>query len=188
MSLVGSCGASVRVTRFPDGFSCEPLRKDHRREGFQSGKHAVDDWLARRALQNQEKHVSVTQVLVSADGTLAGYYTLATGQVDFGALPADIAKGLPKRALPIAVLAWLGVDHRFQSMGLGSRLLAKALADCYQASRTFAFVAVVLDCLDASAKAFYERWDFRELPGNPMRLYLSAKTFELLMKRQPSPK
>ena len=102
-------------------------------------------------------------MLVAEDGTLAGYYTLATGQVDFGALPQEIAKGLPKRALPIAVLAWLGVDQRFQSLGLGSFLLAKALADCYRASRTFAFVAVVLDCLDASAKAFYERWDFREL-------------------------
>jgi GNAT superfamily N-acetyltransferase len=171
------------VVRFPQGFRCEPLRKGHARAEFDSGQAAVDDWLARRALQNQEKHLSVTQVLVSADGAVAGYYTIATGQVDFGALPPDVTKQLPKRALPVAILAWLGIDRRFQSKGLGTMLLAQALADCYRASRTFAFVAVILDCMDVRAKAFYQRWDFRELPGSHMRLYLSAKTLEALMNR-----
>lgn len=170
------------MTRFLSGFRCEPLRKEHPRSRFDSGNQAVDDWLARRALQNQEKHLSVTQVLMAADDTLAGYYTIAIGQIDFSALPPVIAKGLPKRALPVAVLAWLGLDRRHQGKGLGGRLLAKALADCYQASRTFAFVAVVLDCIDQSAKSFYEHWDFQEIPGCPMRLYLSAGTLAALME------
>jgi GNAT superfamily N-acetyltransferase len=147
----------------------------------------VDDWLARRALQNQEKHLSVTHALIAEDDTLAGYYTIATGQIDFGALPPDITKGLPKRVLPVAVVAWLGLDQRFQGQGLGSRLLAKALADCYQASRTFAFVAVILDCVDQTAKSFYEHWDFREIPGCPMRLYLSAGTLAALMEPPGKP-
>lgn len=142
----------------------------------------MDDWLRRHALQHQEKHLSVTQVLIAADEALAGYYTIATGQIDFGDLPADVKKGLPKRALPVAILAWLGLDQRFQGRGLGSRLLANALSDCYRASRTFAFVAVVLDCVDKSAKSFYEHWDFREMPGCPMRLYLSAGLLETLMR------
>ena len=176
------------MVRFPEGFGCELLRKGHRRAAFDSGQPKVDDWLSRHALQNQEKHLSVTQVLVGADDSLAGYYTIATGQVDFGALPPDIAKTLPRRALPVAILAWLGVDRRFQSKGLGSRLLAQALADCHNASRTFAFVAVILDCVDVSAKAFYERWDFRELPGSPMCLFLSAATLQALMLREVPPK
>ncbi len=171
------------MVRFPEGYRCEPLRKGHPRATFDSGQPKVNDWLSRHALQNQEKHLSVTQVLIAPDGRLAGYYTIATGQVDFGALPPDVAKTLPRRALPVAILAWLGVDRRFQSKGLGSRLLAQALADCYNASRTFAFVAVILDCIDLSAKAFYERWDFRELPGNPLRLFLSANSMQALMQR-----
>jgi GNAT superfamily N-acetyltransferase len=169
------------VVRFPEGYRCEPLRKVHPRAKFDSGQPVVDDWLARHALQNQEKHLSVTQVLVAADGSLAGYYTIATGQVDFGGLPPEIAKSLPKRALPVAVLAWLGVDRRFQCEGLGTRLLAQALADCYNASHTFAFVAVILDCIDESAKAFYARWNFRELPGQPMRLFLSARALKAIV-------
>jgi hypothetical protein len=73
-------------------------------------------------------------------------------------------------------------------MGLGSRLLARALSDCYSAGRTFAFVAVILDCVDLKAKAFYQHWDFQELPGNPLRLFLSAKVLEALMRRESSAK
>jgi GNAT superfamily N-acetyltransferase len=169
------------VVKFPAGFRCEALRRDHARNAFESGHPTVDDWLRGRALQSQDKHLSVTQVLIAENGAIAGYYTVAIGQVEFNALPADIAKSLPRRALPIAILAWLGVDRGFQARGLGARLLAQALADCHRASRTFAFVAVVLDCVDEQAKAFYQRWDFREMPGDPMRLFLTAKALDALM-------
>lgn len=169
------------MVRFPEGFRCETLRKDHPRAGFDSGAPAVDAWLAKRALRSQEKRLSVTHALVDADGAIAGYFTLATGQVDFGALPSEIAKRLPHRAVPVAILARLGVDRRHQGTGLGTRLLARALADCHAAGRTFPFIAVVLDCIDVTAKAFYERWGFRELPGRPMRPFLSIAQLDVLM-------
>jgi hypothetical protein len=61
-------------------------------------------------------------------------------------------------------------------------LLAQALRDCYEAGRTFAFVAMILDCISDAAKAFYRRWDFEELPGHPYRLFLSAKRLEAMME------
>lgn len=172
------------MVRLPEGFRFETLRKDHPRAGFDSGSATVDGWLARSALQSQTKHLSVTKVLVDAQGAIAGYFTLATGQVAFDALPAEVAKGLPARALPVAIVAWLGVDRRQQGRGLGTRLFAQALADCRAAGRTFPFIAVILDCIDAAAKSFYQRWDFRELPGHPMRLFLTAKLLEALMAGQ----
>jgi GNAT superfamily N-acetyltransferase len=141
----------------------------------------VDDWLASNALQNQNKHLSATKVLLDDSDTLAGYYTLATGQVDFGDLPADVVKKLPRRMLPVAILAWLGVAAGRHGQGLGRALLAQALRDCYEAGRTFAFVAVVLDCIDDAAKAFYQRFEFAELPGHPYRLFLSANQLETMM-------
>jgi GNAT superfamily N-acetyltransferase len=169
------------VVRFPDGFRCEGLHKEHPRAQFASGQKAVDTWLSQRALQNQDKRLSVTRVLVDPQGVIVGYYTLATGQVDCGDLPPEVVKKLPRRALPVATLAWLGVDRRYQGRGLGTRLLAQALADCHAAGRTFAFVAVILDCVDENAKAFYLRWDFREVPGRPLRLFLSSQSLEALM-------
>jgi ribosomal protein S18 acetylase RimI-like enzyme len=172
------------MVRFPEGFRCERLGRGHPRRAFSSGHPAVDEWLAKQALQNQEKHLSVTRVLLDERDAIAGYYTLATGQVDFGDLPPETVKKLPRRALPVAVLAWLGVDKRYHGQGLGTRLLAQALADCRAAGETFAFVAVILDCVDDAAKKFYQRWDFREVPGRPMRLFLPFSMLEELMSRE----
>lgn len=171
--------------QFPEGFHLERLRRDHPRRGFRCGEPAVDNWLAAKALQHQEKHLSVTKVLRDDIDALAGYYTLATGQVDFGDLPADVTKRLPRRVLPVAVLAWLGVSSTRQGQGLGRRLLAQALSDCHQAGQTFAFVAVILDCLSDAAKAFYQQWDFEELPGHPYRLFLSARRLDAMMSENP---
>jgi GNAT superfamily N-acetyltransferase len=172
----------VSAVPFPTGFRLERLARAHPRKGFRSGVDEVDDWHARNALQNQDKHLSTTRVLVDEEGHVAGYYTLASGQVDFGDLPAEDAKRLPRRMLPVAVLAWLGISVGHQAKGLGRLLLAQALRDCYEAGHTFPFIAVVLDCVNDVAKAFYQKFDFRELPGHPYRLFLSAGQLETMMR------
>jgi ribosomal protein S18 acetylase RimI-like enzyme len=164
----------VNGVRFPEGFRLERLNKSHARSQFHCGVQEVEDWLASKALQQQEKHLSATKVLLDAGGAIAGYYTLASGQIDFSGLPQEITKRLPKRMLPVAVLAWLGVATAHQGRGIGNLLLAQALRDCHEAGQTFAFVAVILDCLNDAAKAFYQKWEFRELPGHPYRLFLST--------------
>ena len=45
---------------------------------------------------------------------IVGYYTLATGQIDFGDLPAQVAKKLPRRILPAAILSRDSRLHRRQ--------------------------------------------------------------------------
>jgi GNAT superfamily N-acetyltransferase len=167
---------------FPAGLALEALRRSHSRKRFASGQPKVDDWLRTKALQQQEKRLSATKVLVDAAGQIAGYYTLAIGQIDFGDLPADVARQLPKRLLPVAILAWFGVSREHQGQGLGKRLLAQALLDCHQASGTFPFVAVILDCVDETAKAFFQSCDFAELPGHASRLYLSARHLEAMVE------
>lgn len=166
---------------FPSGWTLEPVRKTHPRRLFDCGEKAVNDWLRTKALQHQSKRLSATKVLVDADGGVAGFYTLATGQIDFGDLPPAIARTLPRRGLPVAVLAWLGVHAKHQGQNLGAQLLAHALRDCHDAGKTFAFVAVILDCVNDRAKAFYRRWDFAELPGHPYRLFLDARTLAAMM-------
>jgi GNAT superfamily N-acetyltransferase len=171
----------VSADLLPAGFRFEGLSRSHPRKAFTSGQEQVDDWLRTKGLQHQEKHRSVTRVLLDEAGAIAGYFTLATGQVDFGDLPEEITKRLPRRVLPVALLAWLGVAAPRQGQGLGRLLLARALRDCYEAGKTFAFVAVILDCVNDAAKAFYRHYDFEELPGNPYRLFLSAQRLEALM-------
>jgi GNAT superfamily N-acetyltransferase len=170
------------MVELPAGFWIERLRRDHPRSLFRSGEVQVDQWLATKALSHQEKHLSVTKVLVDEANAIAGYYTLATSQVDFADLPADVTKRLPRRALPVAVLAWLGVSRDRQRQGFGSLLVVHALRDSYKAGETFAFVALILDCLSDSAKSFYQLWDFAELPGHPFRLYLTAQQLTAMIE------
>lgn len=166
---------------FPQGFQLEALHRTHARRYFDCGQTDVNAWVRTKALQHQDKRLSATKVLIDENHAVAGLYTLATGQVDFGDLPDDLVRKLPRRTLPVAVVAWLGVSRNHQGKKLGEQLFAQALRDCYEAGQTFAFVAVILDCIDDRAKAFYQRWDFAELPGNPYRLFLSSQTLTAMM-------
>lgn len=166
----------------PEGFHWERLTRAHPRRKFGCGVDQVDEWLRKRAWQSQKKKLTVTQVLLDSEGVIAGFYTLATGQVDCGELPTELTKKLPKRLLPVAVLAWLGVDKNYQCQGIGTRLVAQALRDSYSAGATFPFVAVLLDCLNESAKQFYARWDFQEMPGYLLKLILSYQKLAAIME------
>ncbi len=81
----------------------------------------------------------------------------------------------------MAFLEWLGLSTVRQGQKLGDLLLAQSLRDCHEAGQTFAFVAVILDCVDERAKAFYQRWNFAELPGSPFRLFLRSQTLAAMM-------
>jgi GNAT superfamily N-acetyltransferase len=172
----------VNHVAVPAGFRWERLQRSHPRRKFHSGQVEVDDWLRAKAWQHQKKHLSVTKVLLDDGNRIVGYYTLATGQIDFGDLPDDVSRQLPRRLLPVAVLAWLGVAEDRHGQGFGRTLLAQAFRDCYDAAETFAFVAVILDCLTDAAKQFYQKWDFAELPGHPHRLFVSYRQLEAMMR------
>jgi len=54
----------------------EPLTSEHRLQGFDSGVASLDEWLQRRALQNQASGASRTFVVCEAERVVA-YYALA---------------------------------------------------------------------------------------------------------------
>lgn len=166
---------------WPDGFSIEQLGRRHKRGDFRSGVPEVDEWLKRYARQAQDKRLCVTRLLIEEPGTIAGYYTLAMGQVNFDELPHEVARKLPGTLLPIVTLAWLGLDRRCHGQGLGERLLAQALRDCHHTGQIMPFVAVLLDCATPNAKSFYRHFDFEELPGHPMKLMLPWKLLDAMM-------
>lgn len=109
-------------------------------------------------------------VLLLADGTIAGYYTLSSASVQLAELPAQTVRKLPRYPLvPATLLGRLAVDRRQQGKGYGRFLLADAL---YRAARSeIASFAVIVDAKDDSARRFYERESFLALPDQPMKLF-----------------
>ncbi len=168
----------------PADLALELLERRYRRKVCSSGDRRVDDWLARRALPAMRKNTSTTRVLAQADGTVAGYYTLANTALDVSLVPADLFHGeRPRHPPPTLTLAWLGVDRRFSRRGLGSKLFARALADAVQAFETVRFVAVIVDALTDANVVFYESQGFTRVPGTVNKLFLAASTLVEITKR-----
>ena len=161
----------------PNGFTLELLGRQHRRKKFSSGDARVDDWLIHKAIGAMEKNTSTTRVLVAADGTVAGYYTLANTALDVSLVPADLFGGrVPTKAPPTLTLAWMGVDRAFVGRGLGTQLFARALADGVQIYHLVRFVAVIVDALNDANADFYRKHGFEPIHGTVGRLYLPATT------------
>jgi hypothetical protein len=57
----------VNGVQFPPGLHLERLCREHPRRKFQCGEETVENWLATKAFQHQEKHLSVTKLLLSED-------------------------------------------------------------------------------------------------------------------------
>lgn len=173
----------MKDVQLPAGTAVVAISRDLKRKSFHSGQARVDDWLHTKALQNHEKQLSSTRVLLDSTGQILGYYTLTFAQIDYGDLPSDDVKRLPRRPLPVAMIAWLGVDRQYQGKGLGARLLSLALRDCFHAGQIFPFVAIIVDCLDESSRQFFQASSFHELPGNPFRLYLRTADLGAVLAR-----
>lgn len=120
-------------------------------------------------------------VLMLHDGSVAGYYTLASTAVRLPELSAAAVRKLPRYPLiPATLLGRLAIDQRFQGKGYGRFLLADAL---HRAVRSeIASFAVIVDAKDESARRFYERESFLPLPDQPMKLFRPMSDIEALFR------
>ena len=136
--------------------------------------------ISRRALLRGAA-IAAPFVLVLADGSVGGYYTLSATAVKLADLPADVARRLPKYPLvPATLLGRLAVDRQHQGKGYGRFLLADALGRAVRSE--IASFAVVVNAKDEAARRFYERESFLPLPDQPMKLYRPMADIAVLFK------
>lgn len=157
-----------------------PLAKEHDTSGFDCGVEPLNDYLRRFALLNHQNRSARTYVATRGE-RLAGYYTLASGSVRRDEAPPRVAQGLGAYPVPITLLARLAVDLSERGKGLGKALLKDALLRAYGASEIVGSRAVVTHAKDASAKAFYERFQFTPSPLDEMHLFLLMKDIRAVL-------
>jgi len=145
--------ASCSLLRTP--YRVAPLGKDHDRSSFASGSTPLDRYLQQQARQDAEKRVAAAFVLVEPPANkVLGYYTLSASVITADALPAGLAKKLPRYPqLPVTLLGRLGVDQSQKGKGLGEFLLMDALHRRLEAATEIAAMAVIVDAKDAVAAA-----------------------------------
>jgi GNAT superfamily N-acetyltransferase len=152
----------------------EKLQRGHAVEDFDCGREALNRFLIRYALQNQQASASQTYVAL-AGAEVAGYYTLVVGQVEYDGAPERLKKGLARHPVPIMLLARLAIAIRWQGKGLGSGLLKDAMLRTLQAADIGGIRAFAVHAKDDEAKAFYERFDFVASPSDPYHLFRLLK-------------
>jgi GNAT superfamily N-acetyltransferase len=160
------------------------LARPHAIDAFDCGREPLNRFLIRFALQNQQAGASQTYVAL-ADEQIAGYYTLAVGQVDFDNAPPRLTKGLARHPVPIMLLARLAIATSWQGKGLGAGLLKDAMLRTLQAAEIAGIRAFAVHAKDDQARTFYEHFDFVPSPADPYHLFRLMKDIRGLLS-QPS--
>jgi len=149
----------------------EPLADHHDFGDFCSGEASLDDWLKRRARANQVSGASRTYV-VCEEKRVIGYYALASGVVTVGNAPGRFRRNMPN-PVPVAVLARLAVDHRWQGRGIGRALFRDAARRVAHAADTIGIRGIVVHAISEEAKHFYLTLGFEASPSEPMTLMVT---------------
>lgn len=137
-----------------------------------SGVAGLDDWLKRRAAQNQVSGASRIFVVTEHDPVIA-YYALASRAVGPLLTPGCFRRNMPD-PIPVVVLARLAVTRSRQGRGLGRALFQDAARRVVQAAETIGIRGMLVHAISEDAKAFYLRLGLEESPIQQMTLMTTA--------------
>jgi GNAT superfamily N-acetyltransferase len=146
----------------------------HKREDFDCGVPALNEYLQRYADQHRKRGISSAYVLVEPrrPERILGYYTLSAAEIASSRLSERDRRKLPRYPVPCFRLGRLARRADEQGRGLGKRLLACAIDRCLIARAHVAAYALMVDAKDDNARAFYSHFGFTPLSGQTMTLYL----------------
>jgi GNAT superfamily N-acetyltransferase len=162
----------------------EKLAAAHDLSQFQCGEPALDDWLKRRALLNENSGATRTYVLC-VRRQVVGYYALAGGAVTHANAPGRIRRNMPD-PVPVMVIGRLAIDGKFQGRGIGPALLRDAILRTVQAAEIAGIRAIVVHAISERAKRFYETWGFLASPMDPMTLMVTVAEAAKMITEKPS--
>jgi GNAT superfamily N-acetyltransferase len=151
------------------------LAAQHRLEGFDCGKPALNDWLLRHARQAQGSGSAKTFVVADDEDRVAGYFSLTVGQVDTLEAPERIRKGMGQYPVPVVILARLAVSREHQGLGIGVGMLQDAIRRTLAIAEQAGIRAMLTHPIDEEAARFYTRFGFIASPLREQQLLLLLK-------------
>jgi GNAT superfamily N-acetyltransferase len=160
--------------RPPELFCDHHLLRD-----FSSREDVLDGWLRKRALANQASGASRTYVICAGD-EVVGYYALASGAITIASAPGRFRRNMPD-PIPVAILARLAVDRRWQRKGIGRALFRDATMRVAYAADVIGIRGIVVHAISESAKDFYLALGFDQSPLEPMTLMVTLKDIRAVL-------
>jgi GNAT superfamily N-acetyltransferase len=152
--------------------SPELLNATHDVSQFSCGKPSLDQWLATKALGNQQRGFTLV-VVVHDGGRVVGYYGLAPTAVVPSGVPRSIRTGQPPSPLPCLLLGQLATDIAWSGQGVGTALLRDALVRCVRGAELIGGRALVVNAVDDEAAEFWKRRGFLPSKDDPFTRFRS---------------
>ena len=151
----------------------EKLTRGHNRKKFDCGEQNLNRYIQQFARPNAKNNLGETYVLTNHKQDILGFYTISTASLDYDALPQN--KGLPKYAIPSALIGRLAVDQKYKGRGYGKLLLVDALKRILKVSGEIGIYCITVDAKDDNARKFYKHFGFEELLDEKNHLYISIE-------------
>ena len=114
---------------------------------------------------------------------VVAFYSLAASSVERSRVSSRVGRNMPD-PLPAILLGQLAVDTNYQGRGFGSDLVVDAGKRALAAADLIGARAVIVQALDERARAFYERFGFRQFSDREP-LMLLTRLSELRTALQP---
>lgn len=150
----------------------ELLTGEHLLEGFDCGKPALNEWLIRRALNNQAGGTSRTWAVVEPDSReVVAFYASATASVFRSSTPKRMGRNQPEE-MPAILLARMAVDSRHKGQGLGAALLKHFMLKALEVAQSVGVRMLLIHAKDEESKSFYIHYGFVESPIDPLVLMM----------------
>lgn len=158
----------------------EPLTREHDRKSFDCGDEEVTRFLREKAMQDHDRDLSRTMVLINEAESakrIVGYHTLVMTQVKQEEIPNDRPR--ITRGIPVILLGQLGVDVKLQGQGIGDLLLTDAQARVDEISLKVGIRALMLDARNERLAEWYDKHDFIRFPQS-LRMFKSIQAIRRL--------
>jgi GNAT superfamily N-acetyltransferase len=157
----------------------EKLARHHTVDAFDCGDKALNHFLTRFALTNQQANASQTYVGI-AESVVIGFYSLVVADLSYDDAPERLRKGLARHPVPLMLLARLGVGKEWQGTGVGGGLLKDAMLRTKQAAEIGGIRALAAHAKHHEARAFYEHFGFIASPSDPLHLFILTRDLRFI--------
>lgn len=144
------------------------LSAEHDLSAFDCGEPTLNEWLRRRAPQNQASGASRTFVCCEGNAVV-GYYALAASAIAPAAAPGRFRRNMPD-PIPVVVLARLAVAASHHGQGLGRALFQDAARRALYAADAIGVRGLIVHALSDAARAFYLQLGLEPSPLDAMTL------------------
>ena len=159
------------------------LTAEHVLDDFDCGEPSLNDWLRRRALNNQNSGASRCFVVCGDGKKVVGYYCLSAGAIAQEAAPKAMRRNMPD-PLPVVLLGRLAIDQRHHNQGIGQALLRDAMLRVVSLAEGMGIFAILVHALSDAAKRFYLSRGFVQSPIQPMTLFMTVATVRRILMEQ----